>query len=179
MKRILFTIAAMMVATMAFAGTASKTSDMTPQQAMATMGSCPVCSVWMTEPALGPNIRHSVFATKSGYVETLMTADQSTMPAFEKCAAECEKRAATIPTMAKDQKDKLCPLCSGQMAFMSRTDVTVETFKTEMGLLSVASATTPDGVKALHEYARTSEEFGRLLSKAGAEMSKEPMKSKM
>lgn len=179
MKRILCTVAAMMVATAAFAGAAPKTSDMTPQQAMAAMGSCPVCSVWMTEPALGPNIRHSVFATKSGYVETLMTADQGTMPAFEKCAAECEKRAAALPTMAQEEKAKLCPLCSGHMTFMSRTDVTVETFKTEMGLVSVASATTPDGVKALHDYAKTSEEFGLLLSKAGAEMSKEPMKSKM
>ncbi len=179
MKRILCTVAALMLATVAMAGTASKTDTMTPAEAMGKMMNCPVCSAWMMDPAIGPNIRHAVYPTKNGYVETMMTADESTMPSFEKAEAECERRAATIPTMTQDQKDTLCPLCVGHMTFMGRKDVTVENFKTPDGWVTVASATTPDGVKALHDYAATSKNFSDLLSQAGADMSKEPMKSKM
>jgi hypothetical protein len=177
MKRILCTVAILMVASMAFAGTASDTSSMTPQQAMAAMANCPVCSVWMTDPALGPNLRHNVFATKDGYVETLMDSDPSTMASFNKCAAECEKRAASVPSMSAEQKAKLCPLCQGHMAFMGVKGVSVENFNADLGLITVGSATTPEGVKAMHEYVTKSHNFGELLSKA--EMGAEPMKSKM
>jgi hypothetical protein len=168
-----------MVATAAFAGTPAKMGDMTPQQAMASMSNCPVCSVWMTDPALGPTLRHNVFATKTGYVEMLATADAAMVPSFDKCAMECEKRAEGIPSMSKDQKDKLCPLCIGQMTFMGRADVTVENFKTDSGMIAVASASTPEGIKVLHDYAASSKAFGDKMSQAGTEMGKEPAKSKM
>ncbi len=179
MKRVLCTFAAIMVATMAFAGTESKTDTMTPQQAMDKMMNCPVCSAWMMDPALGPTIRHSVFPTKTGYVETLATVDQSMMPSFEKSEAECMKRAATIPTMAADQKAKLCPLCIGHTKFMDRKDVTVENFNTDVGVVTVASASTPEGVKALHDYAMSAQKFGALVAQASMEMNKGEMKSKM
>jgi hypothetical protein len=179
MKRILCTVAVLMVATSAFAGDMAKIDQMTPEQAWASMTNCPVCSVWMTEPALGPTLRHSVFATKNGYVETLVTADASMMPAFNKCAAECEKRAAGMASMPKDQKDKLCPMCVGQAKFMDRKDVTVEHFKTDTGIIWVASGSAPDGTKALHDYAAASKAFGDKMAQAGEKMSKEPMKSKM
>jgi hypothetical protein len=179
MKRILCTVAALMVATMAFAGAESKMGDMTPQQAMDKMTNCPVCSVWMQDPALGPTVRHSVYPTKTGYVETLATVDQAMMPAFQKAEAECDKRAGSIPTMSADQKAKLCPICTGHVKFMDRKDVTVENFKTDVGVVTVASASTPEGVKALHEYAKLSQEYGALMAKAGTDPSKEPMKSKM
>lgn len=179
MIRILCTVAALMVATSAFAGDMAKIDQMTPEQAWAAMTNCPVCSVWMNEPALGPTLHHNVFATKNGYVETLVTADASMMPAFNKCAAECEKRAATVPSMSKEQKDKLCPMCIGHMKFMDRKDVTVEHFKTDTGFITVATGSAPDGVKALQDYAAASKSFGDKMAEAGAKMSKEPMKSKM
>jgi hypothetical protein len=179
MKRVLCTVAALMVATAAFAGTAPKMDEMTPEQAMAAMTNCPVCSVWMTDPALGPTIRHNIFATKTGYVEMLSTADAAMVPAFDKCAMECEKRAEGIPAMSKDQKAMLCPLCNGQMAVHGRADVTFENFKTDSGVMTVASSSTPDGVKALHGYAASSKAFGEKMAQAGTAMGKEPMKSKM
>jgi hypothetical protein len=180
MKRVLCTVAAIMVATTAFAGTASqKGDDVTPQQAMEKMVNCPVCSVWMTEPAVGASIRHSINPTKTGYVETLLTNNESMMPAFAKTAAECEKRAAGIPSMSQDQKDKLCPICIGQMKLMGRSDVTFENFNTPMGVMMVASSNTPEGLKALHDYAAASKRFGEKMAQAGKEMGKEPMKSKM
>ncbi len=185
MKRVLCTIAALMVATSAFAGDPAKKMGasmdaMTPDQAMSAMANCPVCSVWMKDPALGPTMRHSVFATKTGYVEMLSTADPAMIPSFEKCAAECETRAHGIANMSKEQKDKLCPLCMGQMKFMGRSDVTVENFKTDSGFVAVASSNTAEGVKALHEYAATSKAFGEKMAQAGEAMGKkEPMKSKM
>ena len=179
MKRVLCTVAAIMLATTAFAGTGSKTDDMTPQQAMEKMTNCPVCSVWMADPALGASIRHGVGATKSGYAEVLMTNNESMMPAFMKTAAECEKRAAGIPTMAQDQKDKLCPMCVGHMTLMGRDDVTFENIPTPMGIMMVGTASTPDGVKAMHDYAASSKAFGDKMAQAGMEKAKEPMKSKM
>ncbi|MDH4038509.1 MAG: hypothetical protein OEX18_10735 [Candidatus Krumholzibacteria bacterium] len=181
MKRILCTVAALMVATAAFAGTASNSSmeDMTPQQAMGAMMNCPVCSVWMSDPALGPTLHHSVFATKTGYIETLYTADAAMIPAFNKCEAECQKRAEGIPGMTKEQKASLCPLCTGQMTFRGRSDVSVEEFQTDNGFIVVGSSNTPDGIKALHNYAASSKAFGEKMSQAGAEMSKEPQKAKM
>ncbi len=179
MKRVICTVAALMVASIAVAGTAPKMDKMTPQQAMETMSNCPVCSVWMQEPALGPTIRHNAFTTKTGYVETVMTADQNMMPVFAKSVAECDKRVAGMATMTPEQKDKLCPLCIGHMSFMSRKDVTVEKFNTDLGMVVVASASSPEGVKALHEYAANSKQFSELMAKAGKEMGKEPMKSKM
>ncbi|HEX5132716.1 MAG TPA: hypothetical protein VFX92_09540 [Candidatus Krumholzibacteria bacterium] len=179
MKRVFCTAVALMIATVAFAGTTANLDNMTPQQAMDKMTNCPVCSAFMVDPALGPTIRHSVFATKTGYVETMMTADAGMMPSFKKAEAECERRAGTIPTMTQAEKDKLCPICTGRMAFMGRADAAVENFNTDMGVITVASSNTPEGVKALHDYAATSEHFGGLLAKAGMDMGKEPMKSKM
>lgn len=179
MKRVLCTLAAVLVAVSAFAGTDAKMDTMTPQQAMASMSNCPVCSVWMQDPALGPTIRHSMFATKNGYVEMLSTADAAMIPSFQKADAECEKRAAGIGAMAADQKAKLCPLCSGMVKFMGRSDVTLENFKTDMGVITVASSNTPDGVKALHDYATMNKAFGDKLAQAGEMMSKEPAKAKM
>jgi hypothetical protein len=179
MKRIICTVVALMFATVAFAGTAAKMEDMTPQQAMTAMANCPVCSVWMTEPALGPTLHHNVYATKNGYVEMLSTSDMAMVPAFNKCAMECEKRAEGIPSMSAEQKGMLCPLCVGHTKFMGRSDVMVENFNTDNGMISVASSTSPEGVKILHDYAASSKAFSDKMAQMGSDMSKEPMKSKM
>jgi hypothetical protein len=169
-------LAVLALATAALAGT----GEMTPQQAMEKMMNCPVCSAWSTEPGVTDNIRYDIIQTKNGYVETFMTADEKMMPAFEKCGAECEKRMAAIPTMDKEQKDKLCPFCVGHIKLSSRTDLEFEMHKTHMGWVSVASATTPDGVKALHGYAAKAKKHADLLAQAGAEMSKkDAQKAKM
>jgi len=177
MKSILCTVAALMVASAAFAGS----GEMTPQQAMEKMMNCPVCSVWNTEPTLGPTMRYSITPTKTGYVESLVTADESMKPAFDKCAAECEKRAAGIPSMSDEDKGKLCAFCIGQVKLMGNKDVTVEHVSTPMGLVMVATATTPAGVQAAHEYAANAKKQSDLMQQAAHEMhgKKEVMKGKM
>jgi hypothetical protein len=178
MKRVLCTLAAIAAITSAaFAGDMN-VDKMTPEQAMGAMVNCPVCSVWMTEPALAPTLRHSINMTKNGYVETLSTVDASQMAAFEKCATECDKRAKSIPTMSAEEKAKLCPICIGQTKFMGNKDVTVEHFMTPTGMVAVGSAASPDAVKQLHGYAKMNTEFGEKMA-AAMKAPKEPMKSKM
>jgi hypothetical protein len=176
MKRVLCICAALMVAAVAFAGT---TADMTPQQAMEKMMNCPVCSVWGMDPAVGPNIRHDISPTKNGYVDVFMTADEKTMPAFQKAHADCENRCMNVPKMTADDKAKLCDCCKAMTALMARKDVSFEESQTAMGWVTVATASTPEGVKALHDYAALSKNITGLLMQAGADMNKEPVKSKM
>ncbi|MDH3197079.1 MAG: hypothetical protein OEO21_02460 [Candidatus Krumholzibacteria bacterium] len=177
MMRALCLLAALAFATTAVAGTAG---EMTPQQAMEKMNNCPVCSAWSKEAGVTDNIRYDIIQTKNGYVETFMSADEKMMPAFEKCGAECEKRMAAIPTMSKEQMDKLCPFCVGQGKLASRTDLGFEMHKTHMGWVSVASSSTPDGVKALHDYAAAAKKHADLLAQAGAEKAKKDVqKAKM
>lgn len=173
MKRVLCTVAVLMLATAAFAGSA-----LTPQQAMEKTMNCPVCSAWT--PDVSQNIRYDVFPTKNGYIESFMNANEATMEAFNKCAAECEKRAAGIPTMSADQKAKLCPFCTAHMGIMGQKDLVMENFKTHTGWVTVATATTPAAQKVATEYAANMKAHCDLLEAAGKEMGKsETMKSKM
>ena len=174
MKRMVCTVAALLIATAAFAG-----SDMTPQQAMEKMMNCPVCSAWSSDPALGPTLRYDIVSTKMGFIEALQTSNEAMKPAFDKCEAECEKRAAGIPTMSADEKAKLCPLCVAHMSIM-RKDVTFEQANTSLGMINVAISLTPEGIKALHEYAATCKKQSELMHQAGMEMQKgQAQKAKM
>jgi hypothetical protein len=174
MKRILCTVAALMIATAAFAGT-----DMTPQQAMEKAMNCPVCSAWGMEPALGPTLRYDVATTKSGFIEVFQTTNEAMKPAFDKAAAECEKRAAGIPTMSAADKAKLCPFCVAHMS-IDRKDVMFDQANTSLGTVNVASSTTPDGIKALHDYAAACKKQSDLMHQASMEMQKgQVQKSKM
>ncbi len=164
MKRILCTVAALMIATAAFAG-----SDMTPQQAMEKTMNCPICSAWGVEPALGPTLRYNVQNTKAGFIEVMETSNEAMKPAFDKAEAECEKRAAGIGSMSAADKAKLCPFCVAHMT-IDRKDVSFESMDTAMGTIRVASATTPDGVKALHNYAAACKKQSDLLDQAGKAM---------
>jgi len=130
MKSVVCTVAALMLATAAFAGTVS---DMTPQQAMEKAMNCPVCSAFGADPALGPTLRHDIQSLKAGYVAVFETADEKMVPAFEKAYADCESRCVSIPKMTADQKAKLCDCCNGMAALMGRKDVTFEGGKTAMG----------------------------------------------
>ena len=176
MKRVLCTVAALMLATAVFAGTAK---DMTPQQVMESVMNCPVCSAFSVDPALGPTLRCDTQPLKAGYVDVFTTSDEKMVASFEKAHADCESRCLAIPKMTADQKAKLCDRCNAMTALMSRKDVTFEGGKTAMGWVQVASASTPEGVKALHDYAAMSQEINVKLAQASMEMSKEPMKSKM
>jgi len=172
--RALCMLAVLMIATAVVAG------EMTPQQAMEKTMNCPVCSVWGKDPAISMNMRYDIVQTKNGYVETMMTADEKMMPEFEKCAAECEKRAAGIPSMSKEQKDMLCPFCVGQMKMADRKDLSFEMHQIHMGWVTVASSATPEGVEALHGYAMKAKKHADLLAQAGEEMSKKgAQKAKM
>ena len=174
MKRVLCTIAVLAIAATAFAGSA-----LTPQQAMEKTMNCPVCSAWT--PDVSQNIRYDISTTKNGYVETFMCANEAGMDAFNKCAAECEKRAASIPTMAADQKAKLCPFCTARMSLMSNNDVVMETHKTHLGMVTVATSKTPAGQKAASEYAAAMKAQADLMEAAAREMMSKPetMKGKM
>lgn len=173
MKRIPLTAALLMVAAVAIASPEAPT----PQQVMEKMMNCPVCSAWNAEPALWPTMRHSITQTKTGYIETLETADESMKPAFDRCAAECEKRAASMPTMSAEQKGKLCAICIGQMKLMERKDLSFDNVSTPLGLVMVGNAGSPDGIKALHAYAATAQKQSDLL--AQAHQAPGTMKSKM
>ncbi|MCI0452646.1 MAG: hypothetical protein L0Z51_09710 [Candidatus Latescibacteria bacterium] len=174
MKRVLCTVAMLVLATAAFAG-----SELTPQQAMEKAMNCPVCSAWGVEPALGPTIRYNVATTKTGFIEVMQTSNEAMKPAFDKAAAECEKRAAGIATMNAEEKAKLCPFCVAHMT-IDRKDVTFDDAQTALGMVRVASSTTPEGIKALHEYAAACQKQSDLMQQAAKDMqSKGVQKAKM
>ncbi len=175
MMRMLAAAALLVVATSAIASP----EGTTPQQAMEKMMNCPVCSAWSAEPALGPTMRYSIETTKTGYIETLSTADESMKPAFDKCAAECEKRAAGISSMSADEKGKLCAFCVGHMQLMGRKDLSFENVKSPLGIVTVATSTSPDGVKALHSYAAAAQKQADMMAEAHKGMQSGTMKSKM
>jgi len=175
MMRMLAAAALLVIATTAVASPEA----MTPQQAMEKMMNCPVCSAWHAEPALGPTMRYSISSTKTGYIETLSTADESLKPAFDKCAAECEKRAAGISSMSADQKGELCAFCVEHMKLMDRKDLTFENVKTPLGIVTVATSSSPDGVKALHGYAAVAQKQADMMAEAHKGMPAGTMKSKM
>ena len=164
MKRALCTVAALLIAVAAFAGT-----DLTPQQAMEKTMNCPVCSAWGVEPALGPTLRYDITPTKTGFIETMQTSNEAMKPAFDTAAAECEKRAAGIPTMTAEQKAKLCPFCVAHMQ-LDRKDLTFDQANTALGMVNVATSSTPEGVKALHDYAAACKKQSDLLQQASMEM---------
>lgn len=167
MKRVLCTVAALLIAVAAFAGT-----ELTPQQAMEKAMNCPVCSAWGMEPALGPTLRYDIAQTKTGFIEVFQTSNEAMKPAFDKAAAECEKRAAGIPTMSAEEKAKLCPFCVAHMT-LDRKDASFDHANTSLGMITVGSATTPEGVKALHDYAAACKKQSDLMQQASMEMSKQ------
>src|SRR5262245_45708888 len=179
MKRILCTVAALMIAVSAFAGTAgtakpagsagAAATEMTPQQAMEKTMQCPVCSAWGVDPALGPTIRYDIVPTKTGFIEVMQTANEAMKPSFDKAAAECEKRAAGIPTMSAADKAKLCPFCVAHMT-LDRKDASYENASTALGMITVGTATTPEGIKVLHDYAAACKKQSDLIGQASMEM---------
>jgi len=172
MKRVLCTVAVLMIAigaTAAFAGTAA---TLTPQQAWDKMANCPVCSAWNQNPALGPTLRYDIASTKDGFVETFQTIDPSMKAEFDKADAECERRAATIPTMSAADKAKLCPFCTAHVTLAGHKDASVEDVKMTYGIVNIGAATTPDGINALHEYAEACSKQSALIQQAAMEMQK-------
>jgi hypothetical protein len=164
MKRVLCTVALLLIAVTAFAG-----AELTPQQAMEKAMNCPVCSAWGVEPALGPTLRYDIATTKTGFIEVLQTSNEAMKPAYDKAAAECEKRAAGIPTMSAEEKAKLCPFCVAHMT-LDRKDLTFDHANTSLGMINVATSTTPEGVKALHDYAAACKKQSDLMHQASMEM---------
>jgi hypothetical protein len=175
MKRVLCTVAALMIATAAFAGS----PELTPQQAMEKTMNCPVCSAWGVDPALGPTLRYDIAPTKTGYIEVFQTSNEALKPSFDKAEADCEKRAAGIPNMSADEKAKLCPFCVAHMTII-RKDVTFEQASTALGMVMVGTSTTPEGIKALHDYAAACKKQSDLMHQASMEMQKQGVqKAKM
>jgi hypothetical protein len=172
MKRVLLcTVAVLMLASLAFA--AGET--MTPQQVMDKVMNCPVCSAWNP---VAQNIRYDIFTTKSGVIESFMNAgaDPAT---WDACAADCEKRMASIPSMTADQKAKLCPLCMSHMTLSGAKDVSSQNFKAQTGMITYSMASSPAGQKALSEYAASMKSTSEMLAAAAKDMKSGEMKGKM
>lgn len=171
MKRVLLcTVAVLMLA-----GIAMAAGEMTPQQAMEKVMNCPVCSAWNP---VAQNIRYDIFTTKNGTIESFMNAGADAEK-WDACAADCEKRLATVSSMSADQKAKLCPMCMAHMSLAGQKDVSVQNYKTHTGYITVATWTSPAGQKALNDYTMSMKSTASLLETAAKEMKPETMNSKM
>jgi hypothetical protein len=145
--------------------------DMTPEMAMQKMMNCEACKPMMEYPQLGPNIRFDVIETDNGFVSTFMMADESVMPAYKECEKKCEAtRKAAMTLTDEEAKEKLCPFCVGMRKVMAREDVKVNNYPTSMGSVTVATASSDEGTKALHDYAKMSKETSALLDEAAKKM---------
>lgn len=171
MKRVLLcTVAVLMLAGIAFGA-----GEMTPQQTMEKVMNCPVCSAWNP---VAQNIRYDIFTTKTGTIESFMNAgaDQAT---WDACSADCEKRMGTVATMTAEQKAKLCPFCMAHMNLTNAKDVSVQNYKAHTGWITVATANTPAGQKALSDYSMSMKNTAAQLEMAAKDMKPETQKSKM
>jgi len=63
---------------------------------------------------------------------------------------------------------------------LDRKDLTFEKANISLGVVNVGSSTTPDGIKALHEYAAACKKQSDLMHQASIEMQKgQVQKAKM
>ena len=148
--------------------------DMTPEQAMQKMMSCEACKPMSEYPQLGPNIRFDIAQTDNGFVSTFMLADEKLMPAFHECEKKCEEtRKAAMSYTDAEAETKLCPFCQGMRSVMARQDVKVNHFPAALGQICVATSTTAEGTKALHDYATNAKETSDLLTEATMKMMQE------
>lgn len=166
MKKIaIVALAVALVAAVAYAG------DMTPEQAMQKMMNCEACRPMNDYPQLGPNIRFDMVETDNGFVSTFMIADESVMPAYHECEQKCqETRAKAMKFTDEEAQQKLCPFCQGMRKVMARKDVQVSEYPTTLGDVTVATASSPEGVQALHDYAKMAKETSQLLKQAAMNM---------
>jgi hypothetical protein len=142
-------------------------ADMTAQQVMDKQMNCPACKPFADQPQVMSNIRYNMFPTKTGFASTFMMADATVMPAYRECEKKCQAIQAELGKMSDaDAKEKLCPFCYGMKGVTGRKDVSIEMFPAELGTVTVATATTPEGTKALHDYAKMAQETSMLLSQA-------------
>ena len=170
LKRTLFVAAAVVAL-----GTVATAADMTPQQAMDKMMNCVACKPMNDYPQIAPNIRYDIQDTKTGFVSSFLMADEKVMPAFAECEKKCEvARAEAMKLTDEEAETKLCPFCVGMRKVMARSDVAMENVGVSLGKVMVASASTPEGVSALHDYAMMARETSALLDKAAMEMQKQP-----
>ncbi|MBD3298283.1 MAG: hypothetical protein GF341_06485 [candidate division Zixibacteria bacterium] len=162
------------VLAIALVGAVAMAGDMTPEQAMSKMMNCEACKPMNEYPQLGPNIRFDMIETDNGFISTFMMADESVVPAYKECEKKCEStRAAAMEMSDEEAKEKLCPFCVGMRKVMAREDVTVNTYPTTMGSVTVAEATSEEGTKALHNYAAMAKETSNLLAEATMKMMQE------
>ncbi|GAB4315234.1 MAG: hypothetical protein Kow0074_02710 [Candidatus Zixiibacteriota bacterium] len=148
--------------------------DMTPEQAMEKMMKCEACKPMNEYPQLGPNIRFDMIETDDGFVSTFMMADESLMPSYKECEKKCEvTRMAAMKMTDAEAEEKLCPFCLGMRKVMARDDVKVSTHATALGSVTIATASTAEGTKALHDYAKMAEETSSLLAEATMKMMKD------
>ena len=151
--------------------TVATAADMTPQQAMDKMMNCVACKPMNDYPQLAPNIRFDIQDTKTGFISSFLMADEKVMPAFAECEKKCEvARAEAMKLSDEEAATKLCPFCVGMRKVMARSDVAMENVGVSLGKVMVATASTAEGVSALHDYAIMARETSALLDKAAIEM---------
>ncbi len=159
------------VLAIAIVGAVAIAGNMTPEQAMEKMMNCEACKPMNEYPQPGPNIRFDMIETDNGFISTFMMADESVVPAYRECEKKCEAtRGAAMKMSDEEAKEKLCPFCIGMRTVTAREDVTVKTYPTSMGSVTVAEATSEEGTKALHAYAAMAKETNALLTEAAMKM---------
>ena len=148
--------------------------EMTPEKAKERVQNCKVCSAYSDYPTLGPNLRYDIFDTSSGFVASMMLADESLLDPFKECQLACTINRASLAGMSKEElRGQLCPFCSGMAGLMGRSDIIIEEFNARLGKITVARATTDNGVYTLHEYAKMARKTSDLLESAAATASRE------
>ncbi|MBI3872623.1 MAG: hypothetical protein HY304_06065 [candidate division Zixibacteria bacterium] len=163
---------AAMVAVLAAVATAFA-GQMTPQELATKMANCPSCKTMVNYPELGPNVRADVFETANGYVSTFLMADSKALPACAKWSKDCETAMAGAAKMSRADFEKtFCPYCVGMSDLMARKDVKMESFNGSMGKITVATATTKEGLDACHVMVKTMKDTYAVVPLAMAEMMK-------
>ncbi|MEW5702455.1 MAG: hypothetical protein AB1792_09520 [Candidatus Zixiibacteriota bacterium] len=154
-------------------GTLVTAGAMTPGELTTKVANCPSCKAMVNYPELGPSIRADVFETANGYVSTFLMADAKLLPTCAKWEKDCEAAMADGAKLPPAEFDKtFCPVCTGMAKLMARKDVKIEQFNGSMGKIAVASATTKEGVDALHAYVKTTKEVMGVMPQAMAEIMK-------
>lgn len=141
---------------------------MTPEQMTDKIANCPNCKALGNYPDLMPNLRPEIFKTANGFVSTFLVADAKTLPSCAKWEKECGDMMAKA-TQADIEKH-YCPICQSMGGLMGNKDVTMESFTTAMGKVTVATGKTKAGIEALHAHVALMQEAGKAMPAAMAKI---------
>jgi hypothetical protein len=154
-----------LIVAVAFAG------EMTAEQVMQKLMTCPSCRPYMEYPQLGPNMRFDTNRISNGFIASQMVASEKMVPMLRECEKKCEVTYAAAAELSPEEAEaQLCPFCLGIYKLMARGDVEQEKVETSLGHIMLATSDTEDGVKALHAYVDMAQETHKLIEEMAAKM---------